>query len=229
MTVEEPKPPRPVGRPRSAEVHSAILTAAVELFAEEGFDGMSIEAVASRAGVGKTAIYRRWSSKEALVIDALKMLRVEVPVVDTGNFREDATAFLRDTVHAYSRATNQLHVKVWLRIIGELYEHPELFSTLFAQLFEDRNRQLELLIRRAQDRGEIRHDLEATLVEDLVAGPIILHALLSVVRPTTYTLKDLTTMIVDVVLSGIEPRFQPTEPPQRSGMTDVAKPESLIE
>ena len=103
MNVEESEPQRPVGRPRSAEVHSAILTATVELFAEEGFDGMSLEAVANRAGVGKTAIYRRWSSKEALVLDALKVLSVEVPIVDTGNFREDATALLHDTVRAYSR------------------------------------------------------------------------------------------------------------------------------
>jgi len=56
MSVEESKPQHPVGRPRSAEVHSAILKATIELFAEEGFDGMSIEAVANRAGVGKTAI-----------------------------------------------------------------------------------------------------------------------------------------------------------------------------
>ncbi|MGZ4881608.1 MAG: TetR/AcrR family transcriptional regulator [Halobacteriota archaeon] len=212
MSVEEAESQRPVGRPRSADVHSAILTTTVELFAEEGFDGMSLEAVAKRAGVGKTAIYRRWSSKKALVLDALQVLRVEVPVVDTGNFREDATAFLHDTVRAYSGTTNRLHVKLWLRIIGELYEHPELFSTLYAQLFEPRNRQLELLIRRAQDRGELRHDLDPTLIEDLVAGPIIIHALLSTVRPTTYTLKDLTTMIVDVVLSGIEPRSQPRVP-----------------
>jgi len=205
MTVEEPEPPRPVGRPRSAEVHSAILKATVELFADEGFDGMSIEAVAQRAGVGKTAIYRRWSSKEALVLDAMKVLRVEVPVVDTGNFREDATAFLRDTVRAYSRTANLLHVKLWLRIVGELYEHPEMFGTLYAQLFEERNQQLELLIRRAQDRGEVRQDVDATLVEDLVAGPIIIHALLSIVRPTNCTLNDLTEMIVDVVSSGIEP------------------------
>src|SRR5208337_3796362 len=121
-------------------------------------------------------------------LDALKVLRVEVPVVDTGNFRKDAAAFLNNTVCEYSRTANRLHVKLWLRIIGELYERPELFSTLFDQLFGERNRQLELLIRRAQDRGELRHDLEATLIEDLVAGPIIIHALLSTVRPTPYTL-----------------------------------------
>jgi AcrR family transcriptional regulator len=208
MSVEESKPQRPVGRPRSNEVQSAILKATIELFAEVGFDGMSIEAVANRAGVGKTAIYRRWSSKEMLVLDALKVLRVEVPVVDTGNFREDATAFLHDTVREYSRTANRLHIKLWLRIIGELYEHPKLFSTLFDQLFEERNQQLELLVRRAQDRGELRHDLEATLIQDLVAGPVIIHALLSTVRPTPYTLGDLATMIVDIVLSGIEPHSQ---------------------
>jgi len=215
MSVEESEPQRPLGRPRSAEVHSAILTATLELLAEQGFDGMSLEAVANRAGVGKTAIYRRWSSKEALVLDALKALDTKVLVVDTGNFREDAVAFLREAVRAYSGITNQQHVELSLKITGELYERPELFRTLFAQLFEPRNRQLELLIRRAQDRGELRHDLEATLIEDLVAGPIIIHALLSTVRPTPYTLGDLTTMIVDVVLSGIEPRSQPTVP-QRS-------------
>ena len=203
MNVEESEPQRPVGRPRSAEVHSAILTATVELFAEEGFDGMSLEAVANRAGVGKTAIYRRWSSKEALVLDALKVLSVEVPIVDTGNFSEDATAFLHDTARAYSQKTNRLHVKLWLRIIGELYERPELFSTLFDQLFGERNRQLELLIRRAQDRGELRHDLDATVIMDLVAGPIIIHALLSTVRPTHYTLDEVITLTVDAVSSGI--------------------------
>jgi len=209
INAEEPQSPRPVGRPRSAEVHSAILKATVELLAAEGFDGMSIEEAAKRAGVGKAAIYRRWSSKEALVLDALKVLRMEVPVVDTGNFNKDATAFLRDTVRAYSRSANLLHVKLWLRIVGELYEHPEMFSTLYAQLFAERNQQLELLVRRAQDRGEVRHDIDAKLVEDLVAGPIIIHALLSTVRPTNCTLNDLTEVIVDVVLSGIEPHSQP--------------------
>jgi AcrR family transcriptional regulator len=212
MSVEESEPQRPVGRPRSAEVHSAIVKATLELLAEEGFDGMSLEAVARRAGVGKTAIYRRWSSKEALVIDALKALDAEVLVVDTGNVREDAAAFLLEAVGAYLRITNQQHVELSLKIIGELYARPELFSTLHAQLFEPRNRQLECLIKHAQDRGELRQDLDATLIMDLVAGPIIIHALLSTVRPTPYTLGELATMIVDIVLSGIEPYSHSTVP-----------------
>ncbi len=212
MSVEESEPQRPVGRPRSAEVHSAIIKATLELLAEEGFDGMSIEAVANRAGVGKTAIYRRWSSKEALVLGALKVLDTEVPIVGTGNFREDATALLGDTVRAYLRITDQQHVELSLKIIGELYERPELFSTLYAQLFEPRNRQLELLIRRAQDRGELRHDLDASLIMDMIAGPIIIHALLSTVRPTQYTLDEVITLTVDAVSSGTASLPQPTLP-----------------
>ena len=203
MSVEESKPQRPVGRPRSAEVHSAILVATLELLAEQGFDGMSIEAVANRAGVGKTAIYRRWSSKEALVLDALKALDTEVLIADTGNFREDAVAFLEEAVGAYLRITDRQHVELSLKIIGELYARPELFSTLHAQLFEPRNRQLECLIKHAQDRGELRQDLEATLIMDLVAGPIIIHALLCTARPTRYTLDEVITLTVDAVSSGI--------------------------
>ena len=203
MSVEESEPQRPVGRPRSAEVHSAIIKATLELLAEEGFDGMSLEAVARRARVGKTAIYRRWSSKKALVIDALKALDAEVLVVDTGNVREDAAAFLLEAVGAYLRITNQQHVELSLKIIGELYARPELFSTLHAQLFEPRNRQLENLIKHAQDRGELRQDLDATLIMDLVAGPIIIRALLSTVRPTHYTLDEVIALTVDAVSSGI--------------------------
>jgi len=212
MNIEESKPQRPVGRPRSNEVHSAILKATLELLADEGFDGMSIEAVAKRAGVGKTTIYRRWSSKKALVLDALKTLNTEVSVVDTGNFHEDATAFLHDTVRAYLRITNPQHVELSLKIIGELYERPDLFSTLYAQLFEPRNRQLELLIRRAQDRRELWHDLDATLIMDLIAGPIIVHALLSTVRLTPYTLDEVVTLTVDAALSGVGSQSQPTVP-----------------
>jgi AcrR family transcriptional regulator len=64
------RPERRRGRPRSARAHRAILDAALSLLVEEGYDTMSIEAVAERAGVGKATIYRRWDSKEELVADA---------------------------------------------------------------------------------------------------------------------------------------------------------------
>src|SRR5260370_35342567 len=89
---------RKPGRPRSAQAHKAILDATLELLAEEGFQGLSIEEVAARAGAGKTTIYRRWSSKEELVMEAIRQVQIEVPVMDTGNFRNDLAALL-ETVY----------------------------------------------------------------------------------------------------------------------------------
>jgi len=83
-----PAVPRP-GRPRSAEAHRAILDAAAALFIEEGFDAMSVEGVATRAAVGKATIYRRWPSKEDLVIDAIAQVFAEAPRPETGSVRDD--------------------------------------------------------------------------------------------------------------------------------------------
>ena len=74
MTETAPLAPvssRPPGRPRDPEVDRSILKATIELLADDGFGGLSIEAVAARAGVGKTTVYRRWPSKTPLVVDAL--------------------------------------------------------------------------------------------------------------------------------------------------------------
>ena len=71
------------GRPRSLSAHQAILDAALDLLAAEGYERMTIEAVAARAGVGKTTIYRRWASKEDLIIDAMENLGNDPNVVET--------------------------------------------------------------------------------------------------------------------------------------------------
>ena len=77
------------GRPRSAKSHQAILKATLELLGEVGFESMSIEAISTRAGVGKTTIYRRYSSKEELVADAIESIRQDVVIPDTGNLWSD--------------------------------------------------------------------------------------------------------------------------------------------
>jgi AcrR family transcriptional regulator len=195
---------RSVGRPRSAKAHNAILAATIELLAEAGFEGMTIEAVSNRAEVGKPTIYRRWSSKEDLVLDALKALSTDVSVVDTGDFRQDVVAFLRDTFRASAHIENQIQTKLLSRLIGEIYERPALFSALYGQLYEPYLRQLQHLIKHAQARGELYDDLEDTFIICLVGGPLLLYALLSTTVPTKYTLDELTELTVDAVLCGIE-------------------------
>src|SRR5581483_9265964 len=84
-----------LGRPRSAEVDRAILDAALELLVEHGYGGVSMEAIATRAGVGKAAIYRRWSNKAELVVDALREAGcATMPMPDTGDVRADLIAML---------------------------------------------------------------------------------------------------------------------------------------
>ena len=86
----------PRGRPRSEQADRAIMAAALELLAERGLAGMSIEEVAARAGVGKATIYRRWSSKGALALDAfLAEFEQQQPLPDTGSLRGDLAAELR--------------------------------------------------------------------------------------------------------------------------------------
>ena len=80
---------KPLGRPRSAQSHQAMLQATLELLAEVGFDALSIEAIALRASVGKTTIYRRYKGKAELVADAIEQVRETVVIPDTGNFWND--------------------------------------------------------------------------------------------------------------------------------------------
>src|SRR4051812_27075223 len=87
---------RPPGRPRSERAARAIIDATLALLAEEGgVTGVSIEAVAARAGVGKTTIYRRWPNKEALIIDALADLKEPFPAPRGESARDDLIAIAR--------------------------------------------------------------------------------------------------------------------------------------
>src|ERR1700736_6291349 len=94
------------GRPRSQEADRAILTAAVELLAERGLAAMSIEEVAARAGVGKATIYRRWSSKGLLALDAfVASFQEQQPLPDTGTLRGDLIAALTAWVRAVTQTS----------------------------------------------------------------------------------------------------------------------------
>ena len=80
MTAEtDPPARRGRGRPRDAGADRAILEAALELFVERGVEGASIEQIAKRASVGKLTVYRRWSSKEELLSQAIESARESVP------------------------------------------------------------------------------------------------------------------------------------------------------
>src|ERR1019366_8244665 len=91
--VHSPEARRP-GRPRSEQADKAIIDAALSLFAETGPEGLCIEKVAARAGVGKATIYRRWHGKEDLMLDALTALKTPLPEPKGKSVRFDLIALL---------------------------------------------------------------------------------------------------------------------------------------
>lgn len=93
--------PRRPGRPRSAQAHEAVLRATLELFAAEGFSGLTIEGVADTAGVARTTVYRWWPSKLALLLEAISMVREQVAAPDTGSIRGDLVAHLQGFVQLH--------------------------------------------------------------------------------------------------------------------------------
>ena len=97
---EPPIPHRGPGRPRDASRDEAILTATVALLRRRGYPGLTIEGVASEAGVGRPTIYRRWASREALVLDAAATLVPQPDVPDTGSVRDDLIALMHGAFEA---------------------------------------------------------------------------------------------------------------------------------
>jgi AcrR family transcriptional regulator len=157
-----------LGRPRSFEAHQAILQATLELLAEIGFYGLTVEGVAARAGVGKATIYRRWPSKLPLVIEAMRGLP-DLPCPDTGTLVDDLEQLLTSFVEILT-ATPLAHVLPSLA--GERNRDRDLASAMDEYVTE-RRQPIRNVLERARQRGEIRDDLDVELAIDLIMGPVV--------------------------------------------------------
>jgi AcrR family transcriptional regulator len=203
-TTSEPEQgQRKPGRPRSAQAHKAILDATLELLAQEGFQGLSIEDIAARAGVGKTTIYRRWSSKDELVIDAIHEIQVDLTTVDTGNFRNDLVILFKAANQGIM--THPLLPQLVLRLISEFQANPEIFQVFLTQLLIPRIQRFMYMVEQAQARGEIRRDIDWTLALELISGPIFIHLLIShYLAPSMSSSDDKwIEQMIDAVMDGI--------------------------
>jgi AcrR family transcriptional regulator len=203
-TTSEPEQgQRKPGRPRSAQAHKAILDATLELLAEEGFQGLSIEEVAARAGVGKTTIYRRWSSKDELVIDAIHEIQVDLATVDTGNFRNDLVILFKGAYQALM--AHPLLPQLVLRLISEFQANPEIFQVFLTQLLIPRIQLFIYMVEQAQAREEIRRDIDWKLALELVSGPIFFHLLIThfLAPPMSPSDDKWVEQMIDAVIHGI--------------------------
>ena len=188
------------GRPRSEEVHKAILDATLELLIEVGFSALTVEGVATRAGVGKATIYRRWPSKLPLVIEAFSQLP-QLEEVDTGNLVDDLKKMLRSYLQLFY--TTPL-AAVLPSLAGERAHDPQL-SERFDPVIRGRRQPLVRALERAVDRGELSPDLDLDLAADLIVGPIAVRLFFTGGKVSP----GMVGPMVDLALSGIAPSLVP--------------------
>jgi AcrR family transcriptional regulator len=158
------------GRPRSTDADKAILRAAVELCAEEGFEGTTVEAVAARAGVGKATVYRRYENRVDLTVAAAsEVCACVVDDVDTGSVLEDLRLVARGIVRTLS---GDLTRRILAEIAAEAVRNPELREAQ-RRFIETRCAVARKAIERGIARGELRPDTDADLLTDLIGTPLI--------------------------------------------------------
>lgn len=195
---------RPPGRPRSRRAHRAILEATVELLAERGLSGLTMAAIAERAGTGKTTIYRRWSSKEEVVLAAVEAFVTTITPPDTGALESDLVALLKKTARRYQTPTGQ----AVLGLAAELPHNEQLARAFREDVLLPRRAAVREVLERGVRRGDLRADLDPDLVIDLLYGPLNYRLLVTGYDADEVFVADL----VDAVLRGCAPPALKNEP-----------------
>ncbi|GAB3456521.1 TetR/AcrR family transcriptional regulator [Actinophytocola sediminis] len=196
-TKASPNPGR-----RSETARRAILTAALDLVGEVGYTKLSIEGIATAAGVGKQTIYRWWPSKGSLLFDAFLTLAGDgeaAALPDTGDLAADLKLVLRATVDElndprYDQPMRALHT--------EIVHNPALAADYLDRLdgpMRELKKQRLLAARRA---GQLAEDIDLEVAVDLLFGPV-LNRWLQRTGPLTGEYVD---QLVDTVLHGLRPR-----------------------
>jgi AcrR family transcriptional regulator len=175
-TTADPEARRP-GRPRSTEANEAILEAAVDLFAEGGYDGLTVEGVAARANVGKATIYRRYPSKVDLVIAASRCFALDDDDLapDSGDTRADLRALVDWLI---AMVTTTPIGRALPMMVADRARIPELAEAHRALVAEKRARH-RVVLQRGIDRGDLRADADLEVVIDSYVGPIFYRFLIS--------------------------------------------------
>src|SRR4051794_12684747 len=167
MTQLDSSAPARLGRKRDHTRDADILAAAVDVLAETGYDGMTIDMVAARAKAGKATLYRRWASKSDLVIDAVGCMKKGVydldNLPDTGSLRGDLLALIKP--HSIEDAAKKM--RVMAGVVSMLSRAPELADAINTAIMEPRATVNRILLTRAVERGEISADCDIETIASL--------------------------------------------------------------
>ena len=169
MSTETPSIVR--GRPRSEASRGAIIAAATQLLRSVGLHRMTVEAVAELSGVGKATIYRWWSSKGTLALDAyLQDMRSKVIVPDTGNGFEDLRRHAQAVIGFYTGPEG----RIFAEFMAEAQNDSALAEEFRTRFLKHRRAAVNSIFQRGVTRGEFRDDIDSDVAMDLIFAPIVL-------------------------------------------------------
>ncbi|MER6204891.1 TetR/AcrR family transcriptional regulator [Streptomyces sp. NPDC001642] len=188
------------GRPRSEAVERAITEGVMKLL-EDGVPlaELSIERIARTAGVGKATIYRRWPGKEELFVDVVREAEPQDPELPGISLRDDLVAMTEQLRQRglMTRSSALLH-----NVYAQMKSTPKLWDAYHATVVEPRRRRQVELLRRGQETGELRTDIDAELMNDMIVGPMLLR---TVMRFDADLPEGLSELLVDTVLVALRP------------------------
>ena len=165
------------GRPRDPNCDRKIIDAAIDLLIRDGYDRLSIEGVASAAGVGKATVYRRWRSKAELIIDSMATLK-PADSIDSGSLDGD----IEQLIVASSSPHTERVLKVMVSICSALPREPELLEAFRTRFTEPRIARIADILIRARNRGELSSAVDVALAATLVPS-LMLQRVLTTGQP----------------------------------------------
>jgi AcrR family transcriptional regulator len=187
------------GRPRSSAADRAILRAALLLFIEHGIHGVGIEQVAETAGVARTTVYRRWSSKEALISAAIAEHRGSSDERALKR-RTSPPAMLAEVTDALvDTLTTPDYEKIVARLIGSVSDYPELMSTYWENCLLPRRHAAAAVLQRARAAGLLRRDTDPEILLDLITGAIMHHILVRQGERSKNEIREYVTKIFHAI------------------------------
>lgn len=188
------------GRPRDAARDRALMAATLAELQAHGYSGLTTAAVAKRAGVSTATLYRRWRSKEDLVVGAAHAWTEDLgPDRDTGGLRSDLRALLHDKADALDGPSGRL-----LRaVLGEAAHNRALADVLMDQFVMPLQARVGAVVDRAAARGEIPPVEDALVVGEMVIGPMVSHTFLIPHTPGSRPSRDMAERLLPYLLRAL--------------------------
>lgn len=187
--------PTKLGRKRDHSRDGDILTAALEVLAETGFDGMTIDMVAARAKAGKATLYRRWPSKAELVVDAVGCMKAQAApqeIPDTGTLRGDLVAMIKTpTINDAERK-----LQIMAGVVSLVSRNPELADAVRSSIVEPRAALNRMFLQRAIDRGEISAETDVATLS-VLSPAMVAYRVLMERQPVT---REFALSIIDGIV-----------------------------